>query len=128
MKKKLSIFVAITAATALASSAAMASEMEKCRILDAEGRGLIKEHKGDCATATHSCAGQSAPWDPEAWIMVPAGECAKINAGDLSGVSEEIRAKIEVDYLPKNTPKNAETEVETEDTNHSHEHSPSQSH
>jgi hypothetical protein len=37
--------------------------------------------------------------DPNAWIMVPKGECDKINEGDLSGVSDDIKAKIETDGM-----------------------------
>jgi len=74
--------------------------MEKCKV-DNKGKGLIKEHKGDCASKTHSCAGQNKAGDPDAWIMVPKGECDKINAGDLSGVSDDIKAKIETDGMKK---------------------------
>ena len=132
MKKKLSILTAIAAATAMTAmtaSSVLASEMEKCRILDTEGRGLIKEHKGDCTTASQTSAGQSVQWDPEAWIMVPEGECAKINSGDVSGISEDIKAKIEVDFLPKAAavdasmeamPEDASMEAMPEDAEHSH--------
>lgn len=110
MKKRLSIFAAIAAGAALSSSSAIAQEMEKCKIVDSTGKGLIKAHKSDCAGSGHSCAGQNVAWDPEAWIMVPAGECEKINKGDLSGVAEEIKSKIEVDYLPKLTVEKLEAE------------------
>ena len=73
--------------------------MEKCKVVDENGRGLIKEHKNDCAGKTHSCAGQNKAGDPDAWIMVPKGECDKINSGDLSGVSDDIKAKIETDGM-----------------------------
>jgi uncharacterized membrane protein len=77
------------------TSTDMPKDMEKCKIVDAKGRGLIKEHSADCASKGASCAGSNKAGDPEAWIMVPAGECEKINKGDLSGVSDEIKAKIE---------------------------------
>lgn len=96
MKKKLSIFAA---SAALFSSSAIATEMEKCKIVDNAGKGLIKAHKADCDEKGNAC--KNVAWDPEAWIMVPAGECDKINKGDLSGISEDIQDKIEVDYLPK---------------------------
>ena len=64
-------------------------EMEKCKVVDENGKGLIKENEADLA---NNKAG-----DPEAWIMVPIGECDKINDGDFSGVSDEIEDKIEMD-------------------------------
>jgi uncharacterized membrane protein len=79
------------------ASAASSEGMEKCRVVDENGRGMIKEHMADCASADgSSCAGSNAAGDPEAWIMVPQGECAKINQGDFSGVSDEIKNKIEM--------------------------------
>lgn len=102
------IFAAVAAAVALTAGTAFAeADMEKCKVVDKDGKGLIKEHKGDCKTAVqscktpadmkdmHSCAGGNVAHDPEAWIFVPKGQCAKINAGDLTGVSQEIKDKIE---------------------------------
>ena len=44
--------------------------------------GVARQGANDCATARHSCAGQSAePRDPNEWIMVPAGVCAKLTGG-----------------------------------------------
>lgn len=91
------IYAAITAAIGLTSQASLAEEhleMEKCHVVK-EGKGLIKEHKADCKSKNHSCAGQNAAADLDSFILVPTGECAKINAGDLSGVDENIRSKIE---------------------------------
>lgn len=93
--KKSMIFTAVAAAISLSASAALtADDTEKCTVVK-EGKGLIKEHKTDCKAATHSCAGQNKAGDPEAWISVPKGECTKINAGDFSGVSQEVKDKIE---------------------------------
>lgn len=150
MKKKLSIFAALAAATALSSSSAIAMEMEKCKIVDANGKGLIKAHKGDCAGGGHSCAGYNAAGDAEAWILVPSGQCDKINKGDLSGVSDTIKDKIEVEGLPKaeamaptknsaelhsrakmSEPEDAAVRPEPEDSAknaHTHDHSHSHSH
>lgn len=96
MKKKLSIFAALTAAATLSASSAIAQEMEKCKVVDANGKGLIKAHKSDCAGSGHSCAGQNVAGDAAAWIIVPKGECDKINAGDFSGVGDDIKDKIEM--------------------------------
>lgn len=47
--------------------------------------GIAAKGGNDCATAAHSCAGQSArAKDPAAWIYVPAGTCGKIDGGKLS--------------------------------------------
>ncbi len=90
------LFIAATAALTLASSAAFAApNMEKCKVVK-DGVGLIKEGKADCGNGTHSCAGNNKANDPESWILVPAGECDKINAGDLSGVSDEIKEKLDI--------------------------------
>lgn len=93
--KKLSILSAVAAAMALSVGGVQAEDMEKCTVVDKDGKGLIKEHKSDCKTSKTSCAGENGEGNPEAWIMVPTGECAKINAGDFSGVSDEIKDKIE---------------------------------
>ncbi len=93
--KKSNIAIAFVTAITLASGAALAEEMEKCQVVDKNGKGLIKAHKTDCKAAGHSCAGQNQAGDPTAWIMVPKGECAKINAGDFSGVNQIIKDKIE---------------------------------
>lgn len=94
---KSKLITAITAAVALSASAAYGSSdsMEKCKVVDKEGQGLIKAHKADCAGGSLSCAGQNKAGEPDAWIFVPKGECKKINAGDFSGVSKEIKEKIE---------------------------------
>jgi len=97
--KKSTIFTAITAAVTLTSGAAFAEysmdmEMEKCKAVK-NGKGLIKEHKADCKSVSHSCAGQNKAGDPDSWIMVPKGQCDKINAGDLSGVDKKITDKLE---------------------------------
>lgn len=60
--------------------------MEKCHVVDQDGNGLIKAYMAD--------SGINLEGDASAWIWVPHGQCAKINAGDFSGVSPAIRAKI----------------------------------
>ena len=94
--KKSGIFAAVAAASTLIAGSALASigDMEKCTVVK-DGKGLIKEHKSDCKATSTSCAGQNKAGDPKAWILVPKGECAKINAGDFSGVSPDIKDKIE---------------------------------
>ena len=92
---KFTIAAAVTTAITLASSMALANEsMEKCKVVK-DGKGLIKEHKADCTTSSHSCAGGNKAGEAEAWIYVPKGECAKINAGDFNGVDQKIKDKLE---------------------------------
>lgn len=73
------------------------ANMERCKVVK-DGKGMIREHKGDCKSLNKeksSCAGQNVAGDPEAWIFVPKGECAKVNMGDCSGLSAENRARLE---------------------------------
>lgn len=75
---------AFAAVTAIAASNAIAQptpapqpefSFEKCY-------GVVKAAQNDCQTATHSCAGTStADNQPDAWIYVPAGTCAKLTGG-----------------------------------------------
>ncbi len=93
--RKINVLTAMAAAITLSSSVAFANvDMEKCKVVK-DGVGLIKANKTDCAGTRHSCAGQNAAGDPESWIVVPKGQCDKINAGDFSGVSQDVKDKIE---------------------------------
>ncbi|MFK7967559.1 MAG: DUF2282 domain-containing protein [Rickettsiaceae bacterium] len=88
------------AAAAFSISSAYAADdkdnMEKCRALDSKGVNIIKEHKADCASKTSSCAGHNKAGDSDAWILVPKGDCDKINKGDFSDISKEIMDKLDV--------------------------------
>jgi uncharacterized membrane protein len=93
--KKSRIFSAVAAAVTLTAGVAFAEgDMEKCKVVK-DGIGLIKENKTDCKGSSNSCAGQNKAGDPESWIMVPKGQCDKINAGDFSGVTQDVKDKIE---------------------------------
>ncbi len=96
--KKSTILAIFTAAVALVTKSAFAGmdDIEKCKVIDKNGKGLIKEHKSDCASISHSCAGQNKANDPESWIIVPKGQCAKINAGNFSEISNEVKDKLEI--------------------------------
>src|SRR6516225_348930 len=49
--------------------------LEKCY-------GINAAAKNDCAEGAHSCAGQATqPRDPKSFVMLPAGDCAKIAGG-----------------------------------------------
>jgi uncharacterized membrane protein len=105
--KKISILSALTAAMALSIGSAQASmdmknmdmkNMEKCMVT---GESMsIKAGKNDCQTGHHSCAGQTKGHDKEDWIYVPKGDCMKINKGDWTGISEEIKDKIDMPAMP----------------------------
>jgi uncharacterized membrane protein len=55
-----------------------APKLEKCY-------GINAAAKNDCAEGAHSCAGQATqPRDPKSYVLLPAGDCAKIQGGKLS--------------------------------------------
>ena len=61
------------------SGEAMAGKpgFEKCA-------GIVKTGMNDCGTSKHACAGQAKKDnDPQEWIYVPKGTCAKIVGGKL---------------------------------------------
>ncbi len=96
--KLLATAFAVAALSFTSAQAADAPEgMEKCKAVDSEGKSIILEHKGDCAGKSGSCAGHNKAGDSEAWIMVPKGECDKINKGDISGLSDEVKAKLVIE-------------------------------
>jgi hypothetical protein len=68
---------------------------EKCKVVDGHGNGMIKPYTAD--------SGDNLAGDANAWIWVPYGQCKKINKGDFSGVSSDIRNKINdsnIQYSP----------------------------
>lgn len=47
--------------------------------------GINAVAKNDCAEGAHSCAGQAtAPRDTKSFVLLPAGDCAKIQGGKLT--------------------------------------------
>ena len=53
------------------------SGFEKCQ-------GVVKAGMNDCGTSKHACAGMAATDnDPEEWIYVPEGTCAKLAGGKV---------------------------------------------
>ena len=92
------IFTAVAAALTLAAGSALATgtaapaAMEKCVVT---GTMIVVAGKNDCKAPSHGCQGQGTGAAGSGdWINVPAGECAKINAGDTSGLSDDLKAKI----------------------------------
>jgi uncharacterized membrane protein len=54
---------------------AMKDKLEKCY-------GINAVAKNDCAEGAHSCAGQAtAARDPKSFVLLPAGDCGKIQGG-----------------------------------------------
>ena len=50
---------------------------EKCQ-------GIVKAGMNDCGTSKHACQGQAkSDGDPEEWVYVPEGTCAKIVGGTV---------------------------------------------
>ena len=88
------------AAAAFSVSSSYASEheanMEKCKAVNSNGVNIIKEHMSDCSSKTSSCAGHNKAGDSDAWILVPKGDCEKINKGKFSDISKEIKEKLDL--------------------------------
>lgn len=71
----LSAVAALLATAARQPAQASDTKFEKCY-------GIVKAGQNDCATSTHSCAGQSKQdGDPESWLYVPQGICDRILGG-----------------------------------------------
>ncbi len=48
--------------------------------------GINAVGRNDCAAGVHSCAGQATmARDPNSFVLVPAGDCEKIDGGKLKG-------------------------------------------
>jgi uncharacterized membrane protein len=68
----------LIAASALSLSAGALAD-DKDHTKDEKCAGVIKAGKNDCATSKNQCHGHvMSDRDPEAWIYVPKGTCAKI--------------------------------------------------
>ncbi len=77
----------ILAISLVVASTAKADMMEECKVVDSNGNGLIRPYMAD--------SGPNLEGDANAWIYVPYGQCAKINNGDFSNVSQAVRDKIQ---------------------------------
>lgn len=50
--------------------------------------GVVKAGKNDCQTLSNSCAGTAKrDHQPDAWVYVPEGVCAKIAGGNVKATS-----------------------------------------
>ena len=71
---------------AAASTGALArkAQTEKCA-------GIVKAGQNDCGTSKSACAGTSTvDRDPEAWIYVAKGTCARIAGGMVTNKPENV--------------------------------------
>ncbi len=76
---------ALAAATSIATAGAFAGPAAQPEFSFEKCYGVAKAAQNDCQTATHSCAGTStADNQPDAWIYVPAGTCAKLTGGSMA--------------------------------------------
>ena len=77
--KTIAIASAVGSLLALGSVTASAGDeaKEKCA-------GVAPAGENDCASAEHSCAGQATQArDPKSFVLLPAGDCSKIQGGSL---------------------------------------------
>ncbi len=59
---------------------AKTQHLEKCY-------GINAAAKNDCAEGVHSCAGQATQSrDPKSFVLLPAGDCGKIQGGNLKAM------------------------------------------
>jgi len=70
--------LALGLGSAATSALAQKADNEKCA-------GIVKAGKNDCGTSKSACAGTAtADRDPEAWVFVPKGTCARIAGGTIT--------------------------------------------
>ena len=79
MTNKILVASALAAVMSMSAAAStQAADNEKCY-------GIAKAGKNDCASAAHSCAGQSKKDMSKAdFVAVPTGTCAKIAGGSAT--------------------------------------------
>ena len=78
----LASLIAMSLSVAASGAFAAAGDTEKCA-------GIVKAGQNDCGTSKSACAGTAkADRDPEAWIAVPKGTCARIAGGMLTNKPE----------------------------------------
>ena len=78
----LASLIAMTLSMAASGAYAATGETEKCA-------GIVKAGANDCGTSHSACAGTSkTDRDPEAWVLVPKGTCARIAGGMVTNKPE----------------------------------------
>lgn len=82
MASSLASLIAMSLSVAAGGAYAAAGDTEKCA-------GIVKAGQNDCGTSKSACAGTAkVDRDPEAWIAVPKGTCARIAGGMLTNKPE----------------------------------------
>ncbi len=79
MKRTILMSAMVACVFAMSAGSALAAKpgFEKCT-------GIVMTGQNDCGSAKHACAGQAkTDGDPDEWIYVPEGTCAKIVGGKL---------------------------------------------
>ena len=78
-----SSLLAVGAFTLANKAAAQDAEQERCY-------GVVKAGANDCAGPGHTCQGQaSEDANPQEYILVPAGTCARLVNGSTTASTEE---------------------------------------
>lgn len=85
MQNKTSQNIALLSAIALSLGLAAQTQAAKPKWEGYEKcAGIVKKGMNACGTSKHNCAGHAAvDNDPEEWIYLPKGTCAKITGGNL---------------------------------------------
>ncbi len=87
LRLALSSVLALSGAALTTSAVAADENKEQCA-------GIIKAGKNDCATSTNQCHGHvTNDANPEAWIYVPKGTCAKLAGGRVVSVVDPTPKK-----------------------------------
>ncbi|TNE66479.1 MAG: DUF2282 domain-containing protein [Alphaproteobacteria bacterium] len=77
-----SIVMATGAAALVAGATSLGVSAQDSKAKQEKCYGVVAKGMNDCASATHSCAGQSAEdAHPEEWVYVPAGLCDRLAGG-----------------------------------------------
>ena len=87
IRAAVSSLVALGAGVAAPALTAAEANMEQCA-------GVIRGGANDCATSTNACHGHvKEDGNPEAWIYVPKGTCAKIVGARIVNVVDPTPKK-----------------------------------
>jgi uncharacterized membrane protein len=84
VRSALASLVLLGLAAASTQALAAKGDTEKCA-------GIVKAGANDCGTSKSSCAGTAqVDRDPEAWVLLPKGTCAKIAGGVVTDKPENV--------------------------------------
>jgi uncharacterized membrane protein len=87
LKSAVAAALALGALAAAGTAAAAKPGMEQCG-------GIVKAGQNDCATSQNACHSHvTTDANPEAWIYVPTGTCARIVGAHVVHVTDPTPAK-----------------------------------